>query len=159
MSKKEKITISIIILFLISLGGLSLSLDYKKKEAVYPEATEKPASKKEELPELPQSRVEIDYYTKGYLEIENTKYEGEVIENESVYNFMNRFKKEGKISFTEKTYTGMGKFIDEINGVKGNGEKNWIYYVNGEKAKIGISVYKLKPGDVVSWKYENDLNN
>ena len=48
----------------------------------------------------------------------------------------------------------MGKFIESINDLK-NGEKNWIYYVNGEKANIGVSNYKIKSGDVVSWKYES----
>ena len=50
----------------------------------------------------------------------------------------------------------MGKFIVAINGVKGNGDKNWIYYVNGKKAQTGVSNYKLKSGDVVSWKYEKN---
>ena len=47
--------------------------------------------------------------------------------------------------------------IEEINKVKNGGEKNWIYYVNGKKAEIGVSNYKIKEGDVVSWKYENSL--
>src|SRR3989338_10034656 len=72
----------------------------------------------------------------------------------SVYDFMHRLRKEGKISFVEKNYMGMGKFIVAINGVKGNGDKNWIYYVNGKKAQTGVSNYKLKLGDVVSWKLE-----
>ena len=52
----------------------------------------------------------------------------------------------------------MGKFIETINGVKGNGDQNWIYYVNGQKAQVGVSNYKIKPGDVVSWKYEENKN-
>jgi len=66
---------------------------------------------------------------------------------------MNQMQNESKIAFKDKTYAGMGKFIEEINGKK-NGEKNWIYYVNNIKANIGISNYKIKSGDVVSWKYE-----
>lgn len=72
----------------------------------------------------------------------------------SVYDFMNKLANDGKISFTEKNYLGMGKFIVSINEVSGNGERNWIYYVNGKKAEIGVSNYKLNQGDVVSWKYE-----
>jgi len=64
-------------------------------------------------------------------------------------------RNEGKIDFKEKTYVGMGKFIEEINGVKGNGNKYWIYYVNNKKAEVGVSNYKLKSGDVVSWKLED----
>lgn len=76
----------------------------------------------------------------------------------TVYDFMDKLRNEGKINFTEKNYTGIGKFIESINGVKGHGEQNWIYYVNGKKAQIGVSNYKLKPGDVVSWKYEKLLS-
>ena len=67
---------------------------------------------------------------------------------------MSQLRNEGKINFTEKNYAGMGKFIETINGVKGNGGQNWIYYVNGKEAQVGVSNYKINPGDVVSWKYE-----
>ena len=72
----------------------------------------------------------------------------------SVYDFMDRLRREGKIIFTEKNYAGMGKFIETINGVRGDGERNWIFYVNGVKAQVGVSDYKINKGDVVSWKYE-----
>jgi hypothetical protein len=71
----------------------------------------------------------------------------------SVYDFMKDLQKKGELGFKEKDYPGMGKFIEEINGIK-NGEKNWIYYVNGKKATVGVSNYKLNEGDIVSWKYE-----
>jgi hypothetical protein len=36
----------------------------------------------------------------------------------------------------------------------------WCYYVNGSKASISCGAYKLKPGDVVEWKYLKDgVNN
>ncbi len=75
----------------------------------------------------------------------------------SVYDFMNKLRDEGKINFTEKNYAGMGKFIDSIDGIQGNGEKNWIYYVNDKKANIGVSNYKINMGDIVSWKYEKEI--
>lgn len=72
----------------------------------------------------------------------------------TVYDFMSKLRSEGKINFTEKNYTGMGKFIETINGIKNNGGQNWIYYVNGKEAQVGVSNYKIKAGDIVSWKYE-----
>ncbi len=75
----------------------------------------------------------------------------------SVYNFMEQLQNEGKMSFKEKNYSGMGKFIEEINGVRNSGEKNWIYYVNGIKANVGVSNYKVNKGDIVSWKYEKSF--
>lgn len=75
----------------------------------------------------------------------------------SVYEYMLDLRKNKKIEFIEKNYIGMGKFIEEINGVK-NGNKSWIYYINEKKAEIGISQYKLKNGDKLMWKYENLQN-
>ena len=87
------------------------------------------------------------------LEINNIKYQDQIKTEISIADFMEKLKQEGKIDFEEKNYIGMGKFIESINGVK-NGEKNWIYYVNGKKANIGMSNYKINQGDIVSWKYE-----
>lgn len=96
--------------------------------------------------------------TNTVLEINEKKYESEVVGTVSVYEFMEKLKKEEKINFKDKTYSGMGKFIEEINGIKNDGGRNWIYYVNGKKADIGVSNYKIKAGDIVSWKYEKDIN-
>ena len=36
----------------------------------------------------------------------------------------------------------------------------WCYYVNGVKSSVSCGAYKLKPGDVVAWKYLKDgVNN
>lgn len=94
----------------------------------------------------------------AFLQINGAKLEAVIKEKESVYDFMLELEKEGKIKFKDKTYSGLGKMIEEIDGIKSNGDNFWIYYVNGEKAKIGVSNYKLNPGDVVSWKYEKDIN-
>lgn len=96
------------------------------------------------------------YGVKTILEIEGQKYESEVEKEESVYDFMNKFREEGIINFTEKNYTGMGKFINSINGIKGDRNHSWIFYVNNEKSGVGVSNYQIKNGDVVSWKYEEN---
>jgi len=94
----------------------------------------------------------------AFLEIDGKRLGTEIIAGkENVYDFMTKLQEEGKINFKDKTYSGMGKFIEEINGIK-NGDKYWIYYVNNKKANIGVSNYKIKPGDVVSWKYEENIN-
>ena len=91
---------------------------------------------------------------KTVLEINGARYEDEITREISVYDFMSKLRSERKINFTEKNYIGMGKFIETINGVKGNGDQNWIYYVNNKEAQVGVSNYKINPGDIVSWKYE-----
>ncbi len=91
------------------------------------------------------------------LEIEGVIYKTQIPETTAVYEFMDTLRKEGKINFKEKNYIGLGKLIEEINGIRSNGDRNWIYYVNGKKAAIGVSNYKIHPGDVVSWKYEEEI--
>jgi hypothetical protein len=91
--------------------------------------------------------------TTTLLIINGTKYGTQIAAPISAYNLMTQLQNENKITFQSKNYNGMGEFIEEINGVK-NGSKNWMYYVNGVKADIGVSNYKINPGDVVSWKYE-----
>lgn len=91
---------------------------------------------------------------KTVLEVNDTRHESEIIDSISVYDFMDKLRNEGKINFSEKTYLGMGKLIISINDVKSNGQYTWIYYVNDKEAEVGVSNYKINPGDVVSWRYE-----
>ena len=88
------------------------------------------------------------------LEINGVSYEDTITQKMSVYGFMSQLRNEGKINFEEQNYIGMGKFIDKINGVKNSSSLVWIYYVNGVEAQVGVSNYKINPGDVISWKYE-----
>ena len=90
---------------------------------------------------------------KTILEINGERYETEIKGKTSVYDFMDKLRGEGKINFTAKNYIGMGKFIEEINGLKNDGNKYWIYAVNSKEAQVGVSNYQINPGDVVSWTY------
>lgn len=86
--------------------------------------------------------------------VNNLEYKNTITGEISVYDFMDKLRAEGKINFMEKNYTGMGKFITSINGIENSGGQNWIYYVNNKEAQVGVSNYKIKVGDIVSWKYE-----
>lgn len=61
-------------------------------------------------------------------------------------------------NFNGKEYTGLGFFVEEINGLKNSPTENkfWIYYINNQLAKVGVSLYTLKPNDIINWKYENN---
>jgi len=76
----------------------------------------------------------------------------------TVYNLMQFASADSRqpFLFETKDYGSMGLFIDSINGLKNNPQTGeyWIYYVNGESAKIGISNYIVKPGDIIEWRYE-----
>jgi hypothetical protein len=89
-----------------------------------------------------------------FLEINGQEIGAQIEDTTSVYDFMSQLRDEGKMNFKDKNYVGMGKFIYSINGTDNAGTKNWIYYVNGKKALIGVSSHIIKPGDVVSWKFE-----
>ena len=144
MEKNKKIIIfTVILIFLLTLF-VSFFVTHKRiNETSAPPNTPITSTKKGEGQSI-----------KTILEINGNKYKDEIAGEISVYDFMSKLRNEGKINFIEKSYPVMGKFIEEINGVKNNNKQGWIYYVNGVEAQVGVSNYKIKSGDVVSWKYE-----
>jgi hypothetical protein len=122
------------------------------------EVSTTPTQKNNSLNKIPASPP-IKAGVETTLIVDQAKITTNIVTGTTVYDFMDRLQKEKKITFTEKTYTGLGKLIESINGVRSDGNNYWIYYVNGQKAKVGVSNYTIKPGDVVSWKYEKDINN
>jgi hypothetical protein len=57
-------------------------------------------------------------------------------------------------SFKDKYYSGLGYFIEEINGVKNSDSVYWTLYVNGKYSTVGASQYKILEGDMIEWKNE-----
>ncbi|MBE3135837.1 MAG: DUF4430 domain-containing protein [Thermoplasmata archaeon] len=51
-------------------------------------------------------------------------------------------------------------FVKAINNIE-NGEDGsyWQYYVNGEYAQVGCSLYHLHDNDVVEWRFESPVRN
>lgn len=92
---------------------------------------------------------------KAVMIISSAKYEAEIKPGGSAYDLMNLLKNENKINFSGKDYAGLGFFVEEINGVKNNPTgANWLYYVNGRPAPVGVSYYLIKANDIIEWKYE-----
>lgn len=92
---------------------------------------------------------------KAAMIISGVKYEAAVKPGSSVYEMMDLLKMENKINFSGKNYSGLGFFIEEINGLKNKpAGENWLYYVNGQPAQVGVSYYVIKTGDMIEWKYE-----
>ncbi|PIR68838.1 hypothetical protein COX93_01375 [Candidatus Nomurabacteria bacterium CG_4_10_14_0_2_um_filter_30_12] len=155
MNKKIKIIIGVIIFLSIFFLTLKIILKENNTPQNIDNIQKYTETNKIQKNKKINSILKEDFTTlKTILEINGIKYESETEKEISIYDFMNKLKKEGKINFKDKTYSGMGKLIEEINGIKPNNEKYWIYYVNNKKANIGISDYKINPGDVVSWKLE-----
>ncbi len=51
-------------------------------------------------------------------------------------------------------YGTAGKFVTSINGLAGNNQNYWAFYVNGEYAQKGASQTILKKGDIIKFTYE-----
>lgn len=157
MDKKEKIRIYISIcvcLFFLGLFFLTAGVKETSPPLLQKPIPEKTLSPNPLTPKTPAQNIGIE----TTLEINDLKYTKNQKTSTTVYDFMKQLQNDGKITFQERTYAGMGKLIYELNGVKNNGSQNWIYYVNGGKAVVGVSNYQIKPGDVVSWKFEEDIN-
>ena len=87
--------------------------------------------------------------------IDGVEYRTAMKPASSVYDLMNTLKEQRKIDFKGYDYSGLGFFVEEINGVKNDpAGENWIYYVNGQPAPVGVSYYKFKNNDTIEWKYE-----
>jgi hypothetical protein len=141
----KKIGIGIVILILLILGAVFLVINTFSKENSHPS-------------NFPLDKGEQGILSeKAILEIDSQKYEANIVAGETAYDFMAKLEQEGKISFKEKNYIGMGELITEINGLDNNGSESWIYYVNGKEASAGVSNYKLVNEDIISWNYEKNI--
>ena len=95
---------------------------------------------------------------KIFIQVNDKNYDLPYSPSTTFYEAMQILTADSRIPFlfTAKEFSGMGYFVDEINGVKNNNQTGeyWIYYVNNKSATVGISQYILKPGDKIEWKYE-----
>lgn len=53
-----------------------------------------------------------------------------------------------------KTYSGLGEFVDGIDGVKSDTQHFWSFYVNGKQATVGAGSYTTKTSELIEWKFE-----
>lgn len=104
----------------------------------------------------PDTETPVDLI-QGTFIINGQNYPVSFNADSTVYEVMNNLNTSGQLKVDFKDYSGLGYFVDGINGVKSDTfrAKYWIYYINGTKAQIGISNYQLKPKDIITWKYES----
>ena len=72
----------------------------------------------------------------------------------TVYDAMNMLASSTNFSFSATLYSGLGYFVDEINGIKNQNGSYWTLYVNGTYSNVGASTYVLRNGDIIDWKYQ-----
>ncbi|HYE60165.1 MAG TPA: DUF4430 domain-containing protein, partial [Candidatus Kapabacteria bacterium] len=93
------------------------------------------------------------------LEILDDRYSLSIPPGSTVYDLMNLAAQKQYITFETKSFGAeLGYRVEEINGIASSikNRKYWIYYINGKKATIGISSYLIHPGDIITWKYEDE---
>ncbi len=50
--------------------------------------------------------------------------------------------------------SGLGEFVESINGVSAASDEFWAFYVNGKSSNIGASSYSTKSDDLIEWRLE-----
>lgn len=90
------------------------------------------------------------------ISINGQAYSLNLPEKSTAYDAMVQLVAEKKITIVFKEFSGLGYFVDEVDGIKTdkNAGKYWIYHLNGKPAQMGISNYILKNNDSITWKYE-----
>jgi len=91
---------------------------------------------------------------KATLTIGDVAYPINIVPGMTVMDAMNSLSSTGAITYTSQEYTGLGAFIDSINGQKSGGNNYWMLYVNGTTTATGVSATTITAGDVVEWRYE-----
>ena len=92
------------------------------------------------------------------LTVEGKTYLVSLPEGSSAYDLMAKTQEISDFQFRGEEFPGLGFFIQEINSLEQSPRlgKYWIYYINGKKAEVGISVYTVNNHDIISWEYEDE---
>ena len=78
----------------------------------------------------------------------------ETLQNVTIRNSQTALDTLQSTKTIETKDSSFGKFVESIDGVKGDDKNFWAFYVNGAQSQVGASSYQLKPNDKVEWKYE-----
>lgn len=79
-----------------------------------------------------------------------------VSENTNAFDLLKSATDTDKITLEYKDYGGdMGIFIKSIGGIgkDSSGKRWWQFWVNNKYSQVGVSSYKIRPGDVVEFKF------
>lgn len=88
--------------------------------------------------------------------IEEKSFRIPFLKGETILDAMTTAMNEDLFTFSGKDFSGIGFFVDTINGKKAERGKSYILWINGKKAEVGVSGYQLLAGDVISWTYEDN---
>ena len=83
-----------------------------------------------------------------------TPYDLRFRAGETLYQAMQRLQASGALTIEGKDFSGIGFFIDGLNGVMNGSGKYWVYTINGVKASVGVEGYRPNAGDTLVWTFE-----
>jgi len=114
---------------------------------------------KTEIKKIATENNTVKNLTEYILKLNDNEYKISLAPSSSVLDLMNALQIRGDIKFQGHESAGLGFFVESINGLKNFTDHTsyWIYYINGKSASVGISNYILKPGDIITWKYEKPI--
>jgi hypothetical protein len=72
----------------------------------------------------------------------------------TVHEVMDVLAAESTFTFGGREFSGIGFFLEEIDGVRPPRGKYWMLYVNGTLAPLGVSQLTMSPGDVFEFVIE-----
>lgn len=78
-------------------------------------------------------------------------------QSQTAFDILLKAQKHPCYNFEDKTNPIYGKFVTSICGVQNNktSSQYWVFYVNNKEASVGVSFYRIKPNDVVEFRYMN----
>ncbi|MDD5590004.1 MAG: DUF4430 domain-containing protein [Candidatus Portnoybacteria bacterium] len=84
------------------------------------------------------------------------KYLAKIDAGSSVFQLMEKLTQETDFRFKAQEFSGLGFFIEEINGTVNDARANkfWLFSVNGISSNTGVSQTKLKEGDEIKWEFK-----
>lgn len=106
---------------------------------------------------LENNKNEVQKENTVTVKVLENSYKVSIKEGGTIYDAMNDIKNipENNFSFVAKEYSTLGVFVEEINGIKGENGKYWIYSVNGEEGNVSVSKYFIKNGDNILWEQKS----
>lgn len=67
-------------------------------------------------------------------------------------NALELLKASHKVS--TKTFTGVGEYVESIDGISPDSSHFFSFYVNGQQAQVGADQYVTKATDQIEWRLE-----
>ena len=107
-------------------------------------------------PVIPGAQTPTTVNTPAYFNVQET-VQGSSLNmpsNEAVVNTTALMLLKSGHKVETKNYSGIGEFVESIDGIMPDSQHFWAFYVNGKSSNVGASSYVLKSGDKTEWKLE-----